>query len=162
MKLPYSIPMETIWHGAKSLAYRSVGAECFGSSKGSNKECLNKQNCSSLCMDLRKSNAPKHSGFSQNHVTKAFSFALHVILNSCRYFCSTVNRYMQYIIMFLNISNREIKRRFRSIDIVVGHFARCQRKNYWCMHAPLDFLLLQEDVHGLGFHSHHAMLQPPV
>ena len=132
MELPYSIPMETIWHGAKSLAYRSVGAERFGSSKGSSKECLNKQNCSSLCMDLRKSNAPKHSGFSQSHIT---AFFFHVILNSYRYFCSTVNRYMQYIILFLNISNREIKRRFRSIDIVVGNFARCQRKIIGaCMH----------------------------
>ena len=34
---------------------------------------------------------------------------LHAILNSDRYFCSTVNRYAN-IILFVNISNREIKR----------------------------------------------------
>ena len=43
MKPPYSIPTETVWHGAKSLAYR-LGAECFGSTKGSSKECLNEKN----------------------------------------------------------------------------------------------------------------------
>ena len=36
-------------------------------------------------------------------------------------------RDVQYII-FLNISNREIKRRFRSIDPVVENFVRCQMK----------------------------------
>ena len=30
------------------------------------------------------------------------------------------------------------------------------------MHAPLDFLHLQEAVHGLGFHPHDVMLQPVV
>ena len=30
------------------------------------------------------------------------------------------------------------------------------------MHVSLDFLHLQEAVHGLGFHPHHAMLQPIV
>ena len=42
MKPPYSIPTETIWHGAKSLAYR-LGAECFGSIKGSSIGCLNEK-----------------------------------------------------------------------------------------------------------------------
>ena len=101
MKLPYLIPMETIWHGAMSLAYR-LGAECFDSSKGSSIECLNEQNCSSLCMDLRKSTASKHIGFSQNHITKACSFAchpkfLHVFLQ---------HRYAIHY-LFLNISNRD-------------------------------------------------------
>ena len=63
---------------------------------------------------------------------------------------------MQYIVLLLNISNRKIKWRFKSIDTVAGNFARCQR-NYWCMHAPLDFLHLQQVVHGLGFHPHHAV-----
>ena len=52
MKPPYSIPMETIWHGAKSLAYR-LGAEYFGSTKRPSIECLNEQNCNNLCKDLR-------------------------------------------------------------------------------------------------------------
>ena len=94
MKLPYSIPMETIWHGAKSLAYR-FGAECFGPSKGSSIECLNEQNCSSLCMNLRRSNVSKHIGFSQNHITKACSFACHpkflqVCLQHSQQICNTL------------------------------------------------------------------------
>ena len=40
MKPPYSIPMETIWHGAKSLAYEEE-SECFGSIKRSSIDCLN-------------------------------------------------------------------------------------------------------------------------
>ena len=130
MELPYSIPMETIWHGAKSLTYR-LGAECFGSSKGSSVEY--EQNCSSLCGDLRKSNASKHIGFSQNHITKVCSFACHP--KFLHVFVAAKSTHMQYITLFLNISNREIKRRFRSIDIVVGNFARCQRKLIGaCMH----------------------------
>ena len=35
---------------------------------------------------------------------------------------------MQYINLFLNICNRDIKRRFRSIDTVGENFARCQTK----------------------------------
>ena len=35
-------------------------------------------------------------------------------------------------------------------------------ENYWCLHVSLDFLHLQIAVHGLGFHSHHAMLQPII
>ena len=80
---------------------------------------------------------------------------LNVILNSYRYFAAQSTD-MQYIILFLNISNRDIKRRFRSIDTVVGNFARCQ-ENYWCMHAPLDSLHLQQVVYWLGFHPHHAV-----
>ena len=34
----------------------------------------------------------------------------------------------QYIIFFLNVSNRDNKRRFRSINTVVENFARCQTK----------------------------------
>ena len=36
--------------------------------------------------------------------------------------------YMQYIILCSNISNRNIKGRFRSIDTVVENFARFQAK----------------------------------
>ena len=35
-------------------------------------------------------------------------------------------------------------------------------ENYWCLHVSLDFLHLQEAVHGFGFHPHHAMLQTIV
>ena len=63
MKPSYSIPPETIWHGAKSLAYK-LGAECFDSNKWSSIQCLNEQNCGSLCKDLRNSNASKHIGFA--------------------------------------------------------------------------------------------------
>ena len=41
MKPPYSIPMETSWHGAKSPEYEKE-AECFGSTKRSSIDCLNK------------------------------------------------------------------------------------------------------------------------
>ena len=33
-------------------------------------------------------------------------------------------------------------------------------ENDWCVHVSLDVLHLQEAVHGLGYHPHHAMLQP--
>ena len=77
--------METIWHGAKSLAYR-LRAECFVS---------NEQNCNSLYMGLRKSNASKHIGFSQNHITQACSFAYHpirlqVYLQHSQQICNTL------------------------------------------------------------------------
>ena len=115
MKPPYSIPMEIIWHGAKSLAYR-LGAECFGSTKRPSIECLNEQKCLHLCKDLRKINASKHTGFAQNHISKVPSF---VSPPNCLQSAD-----MKYIILFLNIRNWEIKRRFRSIDTV----ARCQTK----------------------------------
>ena len=33
---------------------------------------------------------------------------------------------------------------------------------YWCMHVSLDFLHLQEAVHGLGFFPHHVMFATKV
>ena len=97
MKRPYSIHMETIWHGAKSLAYR-LRAECFVS---------NEQNCNSLFMDLRKSNASKHIGlFPEPYYTSLFycisSYTLTGII-------AAQSTDMQYIILFLKISNRETK-----------------------------------------------------
>ena len=68
---------------------------------------------------------------------------------------------MQYIILFLNISYRNIKRRFRSIDTVV-ELRQMSDEDYWCRHVALDFLCLQEAVHGLGIDPHHAMLQPII
>ena len=66
---------------------------------------------------------------------------------------------MQYIILFLNISNREIKRRFRSIDIVVGNFAKCQRK--LLVHAcTIRLPALTRSCAWIGLSStHHAVLQ---
>ena len=46
MKPSYSIPTETIWRGAKSLAYE-LEAECFDSTERSSIQCLNEQNCKS-------------------------------------------------------------------------------------------------------------------
>ena len=68
---------------------------------------------------------------------------------------------MQCIIFFSNISNREIKRRFRSVDALVETSADV-RRNYWCMHVSLDFLHLQKAVHGVGFLPHRAMLPTKV
>ena len=121
MKLPYSIPMETMWHGAKSLAYR-LGAEC---------SCILHR-----ILEWTKLQFFVH-GFTKALMRpNTFSFPrtilqklvlLQFILNFYRY-SAAQSTDMQHIILFLNISNREINRRFRSIDIIVGNFARCQRK----------------------------------
>ena len=68
---------------------------------------------------------------------------------------------MQYIILFFNVSNREIKRHLDQL-YSSSKLRQMSEENYWCMHAPLDFLHLQEAVHGLGFNPHHAVLQPVV
>ena len=94
IKPPYSIPTETIWHGAKSLAYESE-TECFGSTKRSRIDCWNEQNCNSFCKDLRKSNASKHIDFAQIHIIKAPPFACHpkcllVLLQHSQQICNTL------------------------------------------------------------------------
>ena len=76
MKPSYSIPMEAIWHGAKSLAYK-LGSECFGSTKRFSIECLKLQ---LFVQGFKKIKASKHTGFAQNHITKVSSFA-------CRPYC---------------------------------------------------------------------------
>ena len=58
---------------------------------------------------------------------------------------------MQCIIFFLNISNRESKRRLISIDTIVENFAGCQtRISGACMYHWISCTHLQEAVHGLG------------
>ena len=68
---------------------------------------------------------------------------------------------MQYIILFSNISNREIK---HTPDQLIQWLKLRQMsdESYWCMHVSLDFLHLQEAVHGLGFLPHHVMLPRKV
>ena len=59
------------------------------------------------------------------NITKAPYFACHpkclLVLQHSQQICNT-------LFLFLNISNRNVKRRFRSVDTVVENFARCQTK----------------------------------
>ena len=66
---------------------------------------------------------------------------------------------MQCIIFFLNISNRESKRRLTSIDTIVENFARCQtRISGACMYHWTSCAHLQEAVHGLGEFGNKAII----
>ena len=49
---------------------------------------------------------------------------LHAILNAYWYFVAQLTA-MQYIALLLNIGNRKITKRFKSVDIAIDNFARC-------------------------------------
>ena len=68
---------------------------------------------------------------------------------------------IQYIILFSNISNREIK---DAPDQLIQWLKLRQMsdESYWCMHVSLDFLHLQEAVQGLCFLPHHVLLPRKV
>ena len=148
MKPPYLIPTETIWHGATSRHMNKKQRALAPPNDLTSIAWMN--TIAFFCArSFEKVMLPNILALSRTILQ--ILLLLHVILNACWYYCSTVNRYATHI-LFLNISNRNIKRRFRSIDTVVENFARCQAK----------IISHLEALHRLGFHPNHAWLQPII
>ena len=80
---------------------------------------------------------------------------LYVILNAYWYYCNAVNKYAPLFCSWISA----IEKSKDSLDQLIQCLKTLPDVK-WKLYE--DFLHLQEGVHGLGFHPHHAMIHPIV
>ena len=121
-----------------------IKSRMLGSTKRSSIDCL--KEIAIFCARIyEKVMRPNILALHRAILQKPLLF--YVILKVYWYYCRTVDRYtIHYFVLEYQQSKYKKRRQVSS-------------ENYWCMHVSLDFLYLQEAVHGLGFHPHHAMIQ---